>query len=49
MAAAEATAVAMTAGTGVEAGVVHATPGEAALLMETGGITVRFLSVGALY
>ncbi|GFZ22004.1 aconitase 2 [Actinidia rufa] len=39
----------LTVGTRVEAGVVHATPREAALPMETGGIRFRFLSVGALY
>ncbi|GFY94875.1 hypothetical protein Acr_10g0002600 [Actinidia rufa] len=44
-----ATVVAVTAGTGVEAVMVHATLGEAALPMEAGGIRVRFLSVGASY
>ena len=33
----------------VEVGVVHATPREAALSVETRGIRVRFLSVGASY
>ena len=44
--AATAMAVAVTTGTGVEARVVHTTPWEAALPIETGGIRVRFLSVG---
>ena len=42
-----ATVVAVIAGTVLEARVVHATLGEAAFPMETGGISVRFLSVEA--